>query len=131
MPGTPEEYVQSEDFSRAADLIDQQIQGGEASGASILSLLQDEGLRVYTEGSVEGAEEGPEMEEIIPGEEEMPEEMAEEPLLDEELAAMGPGPSMIGGPEGGGREDLLSAVRFGMGADKENKKKKQAEQEQY
>ena len=127
MPGTPEEYAQSEDFSRAADLIDQQIQGGEASGASILSLLQDEGLRVYGEGSVEGAEEAPEMEEVIPGDEEMP----EEPLLDEDLAQMGPGPSMVGGPEGGGREDLLSAVRFGMGADKENKKKKQAEQEQY
>jgi len=130
MPGTPEEYMQSEDFTRAESLIDEQIQAGTATGASILSALQGAGMRIYGEGAVDPADELP-MEDVIPEEMEEEPPMETEALMDEELEGMGPGPSMIGGPEGGRRGALIEAVQFGMTEDSKNKKKKQAEREEY
>ena len=129
MPGTPEEYMASSDFSRAKGMIDQAIASGEATGDSILSSLMDAGLRIYPESPM-GDEEAP-MEEPIG--DEMGEEMGAEPMLGEEGAPpMGEeGPSMVGGPEQGNRGLLIEAVRFGMKKDKENKNSKKEEEEQY
>ncbi len=132
MPGTPEEYMQSPDYSRASSMIDDLIASGEASGDSILSALSDSGLRVYAEGAMDGSEE------------EMPEEMPEGPMgMDSEMPGegmsmeeapgegMGEGPSMIGGPEGGNRGLLIEAVRFGLAKDKEKKNSRKKEEEEY
>tara|TARA_R100000700_G_C3178999_1_gene155075 strand:- start:6266 stop:6667 length:402 start_codon:yes stop_codon:yes gene_type:complete len=132
MPGTPEEYKASPDYSKAASMIDDLIASGEASGDSILSALSDSGLRVYAEGAMDGPEE--EMPgEMSEGEMGMDPEMSTEGMPMEEPPGEGPGegPSMIGGPEQGGRGMLIEAVRFGLAKDKEKKNSRKKQEEEY
>lgn len=120
MPGTPDEYQSNPDTSKAKEVIDQTISQGGTSGDSIVQALMEAGLRVYPEGTaMEDSEEG--MEEL-PEDEMEDEEYMDEAMMDDELEESGP--SMMGGAEGGNREDILTAVRFGLEEDK--KKKSQA-----
>lgn len=125
MPGTPEEYAASGDYSRASDLLTEAVAAGETDGIALLTALEGAGLRVYSEGAVSAEETAGE---------EMPEEMEEGAVeegfpLDEDLAAMGEGESMAG--PAGGRGDIMEAVRFGMEEDKKNKTRRQEEMSGY
>ena len=132
MPGTPEEYQESPDTQRAKELIDKALSEGKTNGNAIIEALMASGLRVYPEGAtsepVEGEElpegetpeEGPPLEgEELPGD--------EGPMEGEEMG--GPGPSMIGGSEGGLRDILIEAVRFGQEKDREKKAKNRRPEE--
>ena len=132
MPGTIEEYMGSADGQRAADIIEQAM-SEQKTGAEILSMLDESGLRIYPseEAGVEGeeamAEEGlPEELEEPPMDEELeagPMEMGEE----EEFAEGDPGMEPRSGQDGGMRDMRIDAVRFAM--DKDKKNKEQAAQE--
>lgn len=134
MPGTPAEYLSDPSTREAETLMDQLITQG-ASGSSIIDALESAGLRIYSAADIEEYEEpGEEIdEEAATGTGEIgveePEEDEEEgeyeggPMYDEELADAGPGPSMVGGNEGGNRGMIIEAVRFGIDEDKKKKSK--------
>lgn len=125
MPGTPDEYMGSPDFDQAEDLIDEQLQSGEATGDSILSALMGAGMRVYPEGSMEGDMPEGLPEEMLeePMEEEMPmgEEMPEGEMMEGDIEA----------PDMGGGDAILEAARFGMDEDKKKKSKRQEDLDEY
>lgn len=132
MPGTPSEYLSDPNTRQAETVIDQLISEG-AGGAVIIDALESAGLRVYNIEDIEEipGEEDPGMESM----EMMPEEMPEEGMgegeyagghmYDDEVSALDSGPSMIGGDEGGNRDLIIEAVRFGVGEDKKRKSKSQ------
>lgn len=117
MPGTPEEYAESPDTAKAAEVLDEAISQGKTNGSALIEALSTAGMRIYPESP-----EAEAMEEEAMPEDEMEEEgMEEEPMMDDEMPE--PGDSMIGGSEGGNRAMLIEAVRFGLDKDKEKKDK--------
>ena len=125
MPGTPDEYLASDNTQEAIRILNE---GGAAgsSGEEIIQNLEGSGLRVYTpeEMDTEAAPEEAPLEELPPEEglplEEPP--MEEGPMGESEL---GPGIEPKSGEDGGMRDMRIDAVRFGL-----KKAKEESEEEE-
>ena len=127
MPGTPEEYLGSENTRQAIQILDDAVASG-ISGEEIIQKLESSGLRVYTPEEMGGEviPEEPPMEEP-PMEEGLPMEeppMEEEPLGESEL---GPGLEPKSGDDGGMRDMRIDAVRFGLKKAKDESEEEEEE----
>ena len=132
MPGPSAQYLSDQTTQDAEEMLDQLI-SDQATGADIINALDSAGLRIYSLDDIEEYEVDEEPEPstgvgeigIEPEEEEEEDEYEDEggPMYDEELADSSPGPAMLGGNEGGNRDLIMEAVRFGVDEDKKKKSK--------